>query len=147
LVKRFVPLVREFAGEIEAIIDDMIPNIMDHFNIEWDVAMNYVAIDHVAALRLERASRLIFGSQIDAINMLNVAGGRLSIETLRPTYSVAVVSFPQAYLKYSFEQWLAYLTAWDLIKIEGSEVMIRPAGKVIVPYMQQWGYLNFKRPG
>jgi hypothetical protein len=104
--------------------------------------LKYVAIDHIAAVRLERASRAIFGSQLNAINHLNHQGGRLPVETLRLFYTNAATASPQIYANYMFEQWLGYLTSWDLIRIDGSDAVITAAGKAIFFYMQSWGYLT-----
>ena len=115
-------------------------------NLTREDTFRWVAVDSWAALRLERASRFLFGSQIDAINVLNNYGGRLLTEVLRPIYLNASTTFPPLYANYTFEQWLSYLTNNGLITIEGSDVVITPSGKAIVPYMQALGYLNI-RPG
>jgi hypothetical protein len=147
VAKRFAPPVRDYTAFIEKRLDDILPVLMEQFSISKEDATRYAAVDHIAALRLERASRVIFGSQIEAINLLTSRGGRVPLETLQPIYTSATVNFPQVYTNYTFEQWLSYLVTWDLITIKGSDVILEPAGKVIVSYMQGWGYLNTRPLG
>jgi hypothetical protein len=147
IAKRFAVPLHDFVSEVEKIVDELIPHLMQQFNIAKEDALKYAVVDNLSALRLERASRNIFGSQIDAINVLNGRGGRLPIDALRSIYTNATVAFPQIYTNYTFDQWLAYLTGADLIRIDGSDAVVTPAGKVIISYMQGWGYLATRPPG
>jgi hypothetical protein len=147
IAKHFGVPLEEYVSEVEKGLDEAIPHLMRQYNFSKDDAIKYAAVDHAAALRLERVSRIIFGSQIDAINLLTSFGGRIQSEALRSIYNNAVPNFPSVYTNYSFEQWLAFLINASLIRIDGSDVIATPAGKAIVPYMQGWGYLNIRPLG
>jgi hypothetical protein len=147
ITKHFAVPFHDYISKMEQAIDNSLPVLMQQFNITREDALKYAATDSWAALGLERASRYIYGSQIDAINMLNARGGRLPLDNLRPIYGTAVITFPFVYENYSFEQWLLFLTHWDLIRIEGADAIIAPAGKVIVSYLQGLGYLNTRLLG
>jgi hypothetical protein len=147
IAKHFGVHLEEYVSDVEKGLDAAIPQLMRQYNFSKDDAIKYAAVDHAAALRLERVSRIIFGSQIDAINLLISYGGRIQSEALRSIYNNTAPNFPTVYTNYSFEQWLAYLINSGLVRIDGSDVVATPAGKAIVPYMQRWGYLNVRPLG
>ena len=107
--------------------------------------MRRLYIDRSGALYLERASRFILGSQIDALRFLSM-NASANKEQLRTFYMSAAASNPTFFATFPFEQWLNFLAAWNLVSVESDTVRLTAAGTAIVPYMQTWGYLNF-RPG
>lgn len=104
-------------------------------------------VDYSTALYLERASRYILGSQIDALNFLAANHNCATKKQLRPFYTAGAAGMPLAFSLYPFEQWLTFLTTWNLVSIDDVNVNLTAAGKAIVPYMQAWGYLNVRPPG
>jgi hypothetical protein len=96
---------------------------------------------------MERASRHIFGSQIDALNFIAGAGGRCPKAQLLPYYANAVGQYPLFYSNYSFDQWLDFLISQNLIIPDGDNLALAPGGRAIVPYMQARGYLQSRPIG
>jgi hypothetical protein len=99
VARLFVANLQEFASEMEKMVEGVLPDVMQHYNIDRETAVEYLAVDYFAALRFERISRGILGSQINAINQLNIHGGRLSVEGLRPIYTAATtlpIVFPDS---------------------------------------------------
>jgi hypothetical protein len=142
-----LPSFREFVTEVEQRVERELPSYMTQIGRSREDSLKHLAIDNMGALFLERTSRHLFGSQIDAINFLLANNGRSTIQNLRPLYASAASNFPTIYANYSFDQWLAFLTTWNLIRIDGDDAVLTPAGKAIITYMQIWGYLLQKPPG
>jgi hypothetical protein len=91
-----------------------------------------------AALHLERASRFIFQSQIDALEALK---WRTSTkEAFRPFYIGAVAKAPDVYSGHSFDQWYNFLFAVELIAGTDDAVTVTAAGEAIAMYMAQQNY-------
>jgi hypothetical protein len=147
IANHFAVPVRDYVDKIEDILYDAIPTLQKQLNLDKEKAIWYAAIDHMAALRLERVSRAIFGSQLEALGLLATFGDRLSRETLRPIYTKAATDYPAMYTNYIFEQWLAFLVNCDLIKLDNEDVVATAAGKTIIPYMEGWGYLRIRPAG
>jgi hypothetical protein len=140
-----LPAFRDFLTEVEQRLDHEMPRLMTGRSREE--TLKYLSVDSSAALYLERASRYIFGSQLDAINLLLANNGRTRMENLRPLYGRAAALFPAFYNNYSFEQWLSFLTQWNLVRIEGDDCVLTPAGRAIIIYMQIWRYLVIRPVG
>jgi hypothetical protein len=147
IANHFAAPVRDYVDKIEDILYDALPHLEKQFNIDRQKAILYAAVDHMAALRLERISRAIFGSQLEALGLVVTFGDRLPRETLRPIYTKATTDYPAMYTNYIFEQWLAFLVNCDLIKLDNEDVVVTPAGKTIIPYMDGWGYLRVRPAG
>jgi hypothetical protein len=75
----------------------------------------------------------IYASQIKALQTLNAKN--LKREELRKFYSDAVASFPDAYKKYSFDQWLGYLRGQGLVIEQGDMVGITKRGREFLKYI------------
>jgi len=143
----FIPAFQDFIAEMERRVEQDLPGYSAHLGKNTNEAIKHALVENLGALYLERASRHLFGSQIDALNFLIRNNGKARIENLRPFYAAGVSAFPTFYANYSFEQWLAFMTSWNLIKIEREDVTLAVAGKAIIPYMQNWGYLVPRPPG
>jgi hypothetical protein len=90
---------------------------------------------------LERASRHIFRSQIEALDNLKFQQGPLTKAAFRPFYDRAAQAFPQVYANYGFEQWLAFLVGVELLSVaQDDTVTITKAGRVVSRYMADRGY-------
>ncbi len=144
IANRFNDPYRDFALQVEEGIEQELPNIKQRLNLSENEYMLYLAVDSLGALRLERASRSIFRSQIEAIKHLTLSG-RMPVDGLLPSYTKAATASPEIYENYTFEQWLSYLTSWGLISREGADATVTPAGKAIVAYMERWGYIHVLR--
>lgn len=70
--------------------------------------------DTKIALTFERIYRLIYGSQIVAINLANRPNG-LTEADLRSYYESVRASYPDIYSKRSFEEWLAWMLSTLLL--------------------------------
>jgi hypothetical protein len=138
----FPPPVHDFIAHTEQQIENELPRYAAYLKKNTEQTLKHEFVESVAALYLGRASRHLFGSQIDVLNFLIRNNGKAAVENLRPFYAAGAAAFPVFYANYSFAQWLSFMTSWNLIQIQGTDVTLRPAGRAIIPYMQNWGYLT-----
>ena len=147
-VELFNPPFQDIVTEVARNLDTvMLPALMSRFNGDKERALRYALIDFQSAVALERASRFLFGSQIDALIFLGTSGGRGTKEELTNFYRAAAVKYPEIYAKYTFEAWLGFMQNQGLVSINGDTVAFLPAGKAIIAYMQTRGYLATRAPG
>lgn len=93
----------------------------------------------------ERLYISIFGSQITALQSLNVAGVvGVDVLALRPHYDEAVALWPNSYTNYSFEQWLEFLISAGLIIRTGDNVRITQEGHEFLKYIIHRSYTDIK---
>jgi hypothetical protein len=138
---------RELIAENQNKVDTILSQLVATSGQSRETVLRRMCIDYDSALYLERASRYILGSQIDAIGFLSANGNTGTREQLRPFYAFGAASQPVAFALFPFEQWLSYLTSWNLATIHDESVNLTGGGKAIVPYMQAWGYLNLRPLG
>jgi hypothetical protein len=94
-----------------------------------------------AALHLDRASRFIFQSQIEALEALK---WRTSVKAeFRPYYDRAAQVAPATYAEYSFDQWYNFLIVMELIAGRDDAVTVTHVGEAIAMYMGQQHYRAF----
>ena len=132
----FRPLQEKFEAEIKA----SLPKLERHFNLAGEAALIRAAGDASAGLYLERVYRLIYGSQIAAIEYLQGRSGKGRLNDLRAIYDGATKTYPYIYQSYSFEQWCNFMRTVNLIDVKGDSVALAPGGMAIVPYIAQQGY-------
>ncbi len=78
--------------------------------------------------------RLIFGSQIAALEFLN-AQNRIPRDALRPFYSAAVIQYPDFYQNYSYDQWLGFLKSQVLVGNEAGLIGITIRGQEFLQHL------------
>jgi hypothetical protein len=107
--------VRQF-GQGIAIVDEAVMNIkrqLTALNMPLDSEeTGEILVRHLAGTQLmarcERTHRLIFGSQLLALHMMNNAGPQPKA-ALRPIFENACAQELQFYGSYTFEDWLGFL--------------------------------------
>ena len=104
--------------------------------------MKHLLIDFQSATALERASRYIFGSQVDALTYLGTVSGTATRMEIARYYEAAKTTSPEMYANYSFEGWLGFIANNHLINVNGDTVSLTPPGKAVVRYMRDRGYLT-----
>jgi hypothetical protein len=140
----FQDLATAVANDIDTV---MLPSIMPNFGGNRERALRHALIDFRSAVYLERASRFLFGSQIDSLIFLGANSGRATIGEIHRFYAAAVESEPEIYTTYPFEGWLGFLCNQGLVGREGDIVSMLPGGKAIISYMQMRGYLRTRAKG
>lgn len=144
----FAPPYRELVAAVGDNIDKaMLPALLSNFGGNREQALTYALIDYYSAVLLERASRFLFGSQIDAIIFLAANNGRAIDDEMRRFYDAATDRYPEIYRNYPFEGWLSFLQNEGLVAREREVVSLLPAGKAIISYMQSRGYLTTRAQG
>jgi hypothetical protein len=140
--QNFAPEFRDMAAEVSDFIErETLPNALPNFNGDRAQALKHLLIDYQSALALERASRLLFGSQVDALTyILTVSGTATRLEVTR-YYDAAKTTYPDIYTSYSFDGWLGFLVNGGLIVVNGDMVSLTALGKAEVRYMRDRGYL------
>jgi hypothetical protein len=91
-----------------------------------EVLIRQLAVTQLA-LRAETTYRLIFGSQIRALQMLNEFPSNEA--SIQPIYEKAVSDEPEFYQGYSFQNWLDFLLKQSLIINQNSKYAITLYGK------------------
>ena len=86
-----------------------------------------VAAETAAALQLERASRSVFQSQVDALDELKWHTTNKS--AFRPYFDRATQAKPAFYADYSFDQWFNFLIQFGLVEGPDNAVNVTPAGE------------------
>ena len=88
-------------------------------------------IDQYCGLILERVSRFLYGSQIDALTFLNANNNRVTRDEIKHFYDTATSSFPDIYKNYSFDRWLAFLENNGIIGTADNIVGATSIGKAL----------------
>lgn len=78
--------------------------------------------------------RLIFGSQISAIEFLN-ANQAIPRDSLRTFYAAAVTQYPDFYQSYSYDQWLGFLESQMLIRHDVGLIGITVRGQEFLHHL------------
>lgn len=97
-----------------------------------------ILVRHLAAtqlmVRFERTHRLIFGSQILALHLMN--NEPQPDETLRAVFENARTKEPQFYRSYKFEDWIGFLIKEvTVVKTEHNSYAITVYGKNYLEYI------------
>jgi hypothetical protein len=137
---------QELANKTAKLVNAQLLDLMTRLGSSKEDALRYLTIDYLAALTLERASRYMFGSQIDALEFLVNNNQRATLDEVRRFCSNAAAASPEVYDLYPFEGWLDFLKNRALLQVQDDFVELLPAGKAIVPYLRERGYLENK-PG
>lgn len=108
-----------------------------------------ILIRSVAAMatdrEFERAYRLIYGSQINALGRLNSAGeDGLSSDDVRPSYDEAARLYPDLYATYPFERWIDFLTRSGLVRDSANGYALTGWGYDFVVLLARSRYPLFK---
>jgi len=135
------PLIKTYLEQMESIVKERLDEASSaNSNIDREAFLIRITADTACARYLEQAYRAIFGSQIAALEALQVCGGVGNIHLLQEQYDNAVLANPDFYQSFSFQQWVAYLTAWGLVEVSGTEVRLTPAGRAFIPHIASLGY-------
>lgn len=124
----FGPLIAEATNGIRNEISKQKPGNVEDFLIN-------IAADLSSSLFLERANRIILGSQIKALMYIRDTGP-CKVKDLMDLYDIYLGDET----KLPREAWLNYLTSWFLITITGDDVTLAPAGAAFIPYIINHGY-------
>jgi hypothetical protein len=144
----FEPQYQELVTEVASHLDKVIlPPVVENFGGNRERALRNMLVDFQSAIYLERASRFLYGSQIDALIFLGANNSRATREEIGRFYDAATVKNPNIYQSYSFERWLGFLQSQGLVSVEGDIIALRAGGKAIIGYMQRRGYLTWRAPG
>lgn len=116
------------------------------------VDVNLVEVDkkiplltrHLAQARLEaafgRVNTFIFGSQIEGLNKLNLAGGRVTLTEAQNYFEETKQRYPEFYSKSSFAEWFSYISGSGLAIIDNDSVQITPLGQEFLTYVHARGF-------
>lgn len=148
IVEQKLEAVRNFAKGIPMVEESVeaIKGQLAALNLPLDSPeTGDILVRHLAAtqlmLRCERTHRLIFGSQLVALHMMNNAGPQPD-EALAPIYESARAKEPQFYGSYTFEAWMQFL-----IK-EGTVIKTDQGANAITVYGQNYlEYIGAFAPG
>ena len=108
-----------------------------------DLLVQHLAVQQ-ALNAAEQTYRTIFGSQIALLKFLNTRGTVL-LQELESFYQGAKEKFSEFYTKYSFQQWLHYMTATGLLQSQNSlDFTITFDGKEFLKWMTEASVLEDK---
>ena len=107
--------VRNFGGNFPIVLEgiELIKGQLGQLQLPIDGAeTGRILVRHLAVtqlmLRCERTHRLIYGSQIAALHLMDAAGVQPE-SMLRPIFEKARSDDPQFYGSYTFEDWIGFL--------------------------------------
>lgn len=92
------------------------------------------------ALSFERIYQWIYGSQISALQHLEVKGYKASLDAIKVFYTLAAANSPAIYKSDSFERWVSYLIKENLISMENDQFVLNLEGSEFLRYIRQRNY-------
>jgi hypothetical protein len=116
--------------------------IVEHAERE-KVLIKYLAVCQ-NALRHENAYRLIWGSQLFALEMLNASFVGIPPEHLQPIYADAVAKNEDVYRAYSFDQWTGFLKQANLVREDSGAYHITIEGRDFLRFLVEQGRSRVK---
>jgi hypothetical protein len=134
-----LPLFRPLFRQVMQTMKDRFPQVKAKLpSISEPELLMAVAAEFAGALQLERASRNIFQSQLDAISAQQWK--TTTKIAFKPFYERTAQTNPDAYKNYSFDQWFGFLVAMGLVAGPDDAVTVTPAGEAVRTYMEQQKY-------
>jgi hypothetical protein len=143
----FAPPFQELVTDVEAKIDNELPTLAANLGKNRAEALKHTLIDQYCGLLLERASRFLYGSQIDALIFINANNNRATTDEIKRFYDTGAKTFPHIYVNYSFEKWLAFMQINGILGFMNNIISATPIGKALIAYMQMRQYLVTRAPG
>jgi hypothetical protein len=143
----FAPPFQELVGDVEAKIDNELPALSAKLGKNREESLKHTLIDQYCGLLLERASRFLYGSQIDALIFINANNNRATIDEMKRFYDTAAKTFPAIYVNYSFDKWMAFMQTNGIVGVTDNIVWATSIGKALIAYMQMRLYLATRASG
>lgn len=102
-----------------------------------------VLVKHYSALQIayifEQIYRLIFGSQLNALDFLNTQPTAQPREAVRIFYTLAASQYPEYYRSYSFEDWLGFMKQSILVREDAGLLHITVMGREFLTHLTKAG--------
>jgi hypothetical protein len=96
----FEPQYQELVSTVEAKINGEMPALTTRLGKNQEDTLRYLLIDQYCGLILERVSRFLYGSQIDALIFPNANNNRATRDEIKRFYDTATSSFAEIYKNY-----------------------------------------------
>ena len=96
------------------------------------------------ALQFENTYRTIFGSQLNALVIINAAPGGVQFGDIEDLYNQAAAQHKAFYETYNGEQWLAYMERESLSIRKDDRIHITLEGTAFLKYIIHRGYTLYK---
>ncbi len=144
----FVAGIKQFISpeQLEPAVEQLKKELRGH-TTDKDEQLE-IMIYGVASLNIqlahERTYRNIFGSQVNALVAMNVAGGA-SEETLKQIYAPAAAQYVEVYKTFSFEAWVTFLVNSGLAVRTENNYQTTPYGRGFLKYAVD-KHLFFPKP-
>jgi hypothetical protein len=143
-------LLKEFDNKLLVETEKIITDFLDSSHLEGTerekVLVRYFAGVAITE-RFERIWFWIWGSQLKTLNALNsIKPNGLPVEGLEEFYNGGKSMNPELYTNYGFEQWLAFLKTWALVREDAGKITITVAGEEFLKFLVQTG-LTTNKPG
>lgn len=122
--------------------EDSIHKDLDDLNIDEPKQIEILIKALASAqgtLDYESIHSIIWGSQLSLLRHLNSTSNGSSLEVLKVFYDEGAARSPAVYAKYSFEQYLEYLTASKLIEKRDNRCLITQFGIDYLGYLTLYG--------
>lgn len=134
------PLVHEMEAEIEKSLSEW--NIKPE-NKEKVILRLFAGL--VIAHNYEQIYKIIFGSQLNLLELLNTNHGAMSPDIAISIYDSAKQAHPEIYKEYPFPNWLNYLLSQNLIISENDgKILLTTKGKDFLLFLVKAGYTKNK---
>ena len=95
-------------------------------------------------LQFEMTYRIIFGSQLNALETINASPNGAELQIFETLYNQVAEMNKAMYADYSFEQWLGYMENQSLIIRTDDKVYITIDGREFLKYLIHQGYMLYK---
>ena len=99
---------------------------------------------HSIALQFEKTYQTIFGSQLNALVIINAAPGGVQFGDIEDLYNQAAAQHKAFYETYNGEQWLAYMERESLSIKKHDRIHITLEGTAFLKYIIHRGYTLYK---
>ena len=99
---------------------------------------------HSIALQFEKTYQNIFGSQLNALVIINAAPGGVQFGDIEDLYNQAAAQHNAFYETYNGEQWLAYMERESLSIRKDDRIHITLEGTAFLKYIIHRGYTLYK---
>ena len=121
---------------------------LDQLNIKTDSEKVKVLAKHHANLQIRSkyaaTNSLIFGSQIELLQALNIQNNPVESAFLLSFYEGAKREYPDAYANSTFESYINFIKTFGLINTEDGKYFITVLGRGFLTYLTESG-INTKR--